>query len=106
VRVRRPLPGPLPIWAEIVLLPLVNIALAFLTVGIIVRIVGADPLHALALLVVGAFGSPESIGYTLYYATNFIFTGCSTSAARGRPTSAGWAAGSPCWRSTAICRSG
>jgi len=77
VKVRRPL----PVWAEIVLLPLVNIALAFITVGIIVRIIGVDPLHALELLVVGAFGSPESIGYTLYYATNFIFTGLAVSVA-------------------------
>ena len=77
MRVRRPLPS----WAEIVLLPLVNISLAFMTVGIIVRIIGADPLHALELLVAGAFGSPESIGYTLYYATNFIFTGLAVSVA-------------------------
>lgn len=68
-------PGTLPVWAEILLLPLINIALAFLTVGILVRLIGVDPLHALRLLVVGAFGSAESIGYTLYYATNFIFTG-------------------------------
>ena len=72
---------PLPTWAEIVLLPLVNISLAFITVGIIVRIIGADPLHALELLVVGAFGSRESIGYTLYYATNFTFTGLAVSVA-------------------------
>ncbi|HTR85968.1 MAG TPA: ABC transporter permease [Reyranella sp.] len=77
MRSRRPLPA----WAEIVLLPLVNIALAFITVGIIVRIIGVDPLRALELLVVGAFGSPESIGYTLYYATNFIFTGLAVSVA-------------------------
>lgn len=77
MRVRRPLPA----WAEIILLPLVNIALAFITVGIIVRIIGVDPLHALELLVVGAFGSQESIGYTLYYATNFIFTGLAVSVA-------------------------
>jgi ABC-type uncharacterized transport system permease subunit len=77
MRSRRPLPA----WAEIILLPLVNISLAFVTVGIIVRIIGADPMHALELLVVGAFGSPESIGYTLYYATNFIFTGLAVSVA-------------------------
>ena len=66
---------PLPTWAEIVLLPLVNIVLAFLVVGVIVAIIGVDPFHALQLLVVGAIGSSESIGYTLYYATNFAFTG-------------------------------
>jgi len=65
----------LPLWADIIVLPLINVALAFITVGIIVRIIGVSPFHALNLLVVGALGSPESIGYTLYYATNFIFTG-------------------------------
>jgi ABC-type uncharacterized transport system permease subunit len=78
---RRSLPGPLPIWADIILLPLINIALAFITVGIIVRIIGVDPFHALRLLVAGAVGSPESIGYTLYYATNFIFTGLAVAVA-------------------------
>ena len=72
---------PLPAWAEIVVLPLVNVALAFLTVGIIVRVIGVDPLHALRLLVVGAVGSSESIGYTLYYTTNFIFTGLAVAVA-------------------------
>lgn len=72
---------PLPTWAEIVLLPLVNIALAFLVVGVIVAIIGVDPFHALRLLVVGAIGSSESIGYTLYYATNFAFTGLAVAVA-------------------------
>src|SRR5262249_54409915 len=72
---------PLPAWAEIFLLPLINIALAFVTVSIIVRINGVDPFHALNLLVVGALGSPESIGYTLYYAPNFIFAGLAVAVA-------------------------
>jgi simple sugar transport system permease protein len=72
---------PLPVWADIALLPLVNIALAFITVGIIVRIIGVDPFYALRLLVVGAVGSSESIGYTLYYTTNFIFTGLAVAVA-------------------------
>lgn len=67
--------APLPVWADIVALPLINVALAFVTVGIIVAIIGVDPFHALRLLVVGALGSSESIGYTLYYTSNFIFTG-------------------------------
>jgi len=71
----RPSPRSLPAWAEIALVPLINIALAFLVVGVIVRLIGIDPFHALGRLVVGAVGSPESIGYTLYYATNFVFTG-------------------------------
>ena len=68
---RRPLPG----WVEIGVMPLANIAMAFLLVGLIVAVIGVDPFHALKLLVLGAVGSSESIGYTLYYATNFIFTG-------------------------------
>lgn len=71
----RPPQRSLPAWAEIVLVPLINIALAFLVVGVLVRLIDIDPFHALSRLVVGAVGSPESIGYTLYYATNFVFTG-------------------------------
>src|SRR3990167_4050077 len=77
----KPSRGPLPTWAEIVLLPMVNVALAFIVVGAIVAIIGVDPLHALRLLVVGALGSSESIGYTLYYATNFTFTGLAVAVA-------------------------
>src|SRR5476649_1031931 len=72
---------PLPVWADIVLLPLINIALAFIVVGIIVAIIGVNPFDALKLLVSGAVGSPDSIAYTLYYATNFIFTGLAVSVA-------------------------
>ncbi len=74
---RRPLPG----WVEVGLLPFANIAMAFLLVGIIVAVIGVDPLQALKLLVLGAVGSSESIGYTLYYATNFIFTGLAVAVA-------------------------
>src|SRR6185503_1231707 len=79
---RRPLPAhPLPLWADVIVLPLVNIALAFFVVGIIVTIIGVDPFRALRLLVVGAVGAPQSIGYTLYYATNFAFTGLAVAVA-------------------------
>jgi ABC-type uncharacterized transport system permease subunit len=71
----------LPKWADIILLPLINIALAFIVVGMIVALLGVDPFHALKLLVLGAVGSPESIGYTLYYATNFAFTGLAVAVA-------------------------
>jgi ABC-type uncharacterized transport system permease subunit len=74
-------PRPLPGWVEIGLMPLVNVAMAFLLVGLIVELIGADPLQALKLLVLGAVGSSESIGYTLYYATNFIFTGLAVAVA-------------------------
>ena len=65
----------LPRWADWVLLPALNLAAALIVSGVVVLAVGQNPLTALVLLVDGAVGSAEGIGYTLYYATNFIFTG-------------------------------
>ncbi len=64
----------LPRWLDIGVLPLVNLALALLAAAVVVALVGEDPLHVFAVLLQGAFG-PGSLGYTLYYATNFLFTG-------------------------------
>ncbi len=66
---------PIPKWADIILIPLINLAMAFGVSAIIIYLVGESPLEALKLMLEGAFGSSEGIGYTLYYATNFIFTG-------------------------------
>jgi simple sugar transport system permease protein len=71
----------LPPWAEYGLLPLLNVALAFLVSGVIVVILGENPVEAMRLLAYGAFGYPEAVGYTLYYATNFIFTGLAVAVA-------------------------
>ncbi len=65
----------LPRWVDLGLLPLVNLTAAMLVTGLIVLLLGENPLRALDLLVYGAFGYGEAWGYTLYYATNFIFTG-------------------------------
>ena len=65
----------LPGWAEYVLLPLLNLLLAFIVSGLIVLLVGENPLEAAQLLVYGAFGYGEAVGYSLYYATNFVYTG-------------------------------
>lgn len=71
----------LPAWADYVLLPLLNLALAFLVSGLVVVMLGESPLAAVRLLLYGAFGYGEAIGYTLYYATNFIFTGLAVAVA-------------------------
>ena len=42
---------------------------------------GENPLEALRLLLFGAFGYEEAIGYTLFYATSFIFTGLAVAVA-------------------------
>jgi simple sugar transport system permease protein len=64
-----------PPWVSNVVLPALNLAAALLVSAILIWLLGADPLAALKLLIAGAFGDSESIGYTLYYATSFIFTG-------------------------------
>ena len=68
-------PAKLPRWAELGLLPLINLAAALILSGVVVKILGESPWAALKLLASGALGTQEEIGYTLYYATNFIFTG-------------------------------
>ena len=65
----------LPLWIDLGLIPALNLAFALLISGLVVLAIGADPLQAVLLLVRGAFGYGEGLGYTLFYATNFIFTG-------------------------------
>ena len=71
----------LPRWADLGLLPLFNLGLALLAAGGVVALVGQDPWQVLGALLHGAFGTPRGIGYTLYYATTFIFTGLAVAVA-------------------------
>jgi ABC-type uncharacterized transport system permease subunit len=71
----------LPNWAEYGLIPLINLAVAFLVAGLVVLFVGESPLRAASLMITGAFGSGEGLGYTLFYATNFIFAGLAVAVA-------------------------
>ncbi len=71
----------LPRWVDFGLLPLINLVVAFLIAGLVVVFVGENPIRAAYLLVSGAFGSGYNIGFTLFYATNFIFTGLSVAVA-------------------------
>ncbi|HSU99924.1 MAG TPA: ABC transporter permease [Roseiarcus sp.] len=68
---------PLPAWADVALIPLVNVAAAFVISGFVVLAIGENPFQAVQSLVLGALGDLEGIGYTLFYATSFIFTGLS-----------------------------
>lgn len=56
-------------------LPALNLALALVLSAVVIVVVGEHPLRALRVLVAGAFGDAEALGYTLYYATSFVFTG-------------------------------
>ena len=74
-------PIDLPRWLDLVVLPLVNLAMAFAVSALVLLTIGQDPLQVLALLVKGAFGSRSGLSYTLYYATTFVFTGLAVAVA-------------------------
>ena len=71
----------LPRWAVLGVLPALNLLAAFAVAGLVVLLIGEDPWQVVRILVWGAFGFEEAIGYTLFYATSFIFTGLAVAVA-------------------------
>ncbi|MRH20935.1 ABC transporter permease [Rhodovulum strictum] len=71
----------MPKWADLVLIPLVSLVLAFGLSALVILAIGEDPVAAVRMMVSGALGSTYAWGYTLYYATNFIFTGLAVAVA-------------------------
>ncbi|WP_108261338.1 ABC transporter permease [Mangrovicoccus ximenensis] len=71
----------LPTWADVVLIPVINLVLAFLVSGLVILYIGENPVQALKVMVNGAMGSTRGWGYTLFFATNFIFTGLAVAVA-------------------------
>ncbi len=71
----------MPRWADVILIPAISLILAGLVSGVVILAVGQNPIEALRLMVVGSVGSTAGLGYTLYYATNFIFTGLAVAVA-------------------------
>lgn len=67
--------GELPVWVDVALVPLLNLLVALVIAGLVVLIIGENPLEAMWIMLKGAVGSLKGWGYLLYYATNFIFTG-------------------------------
>jgi len=67
--------GPMPRWLDLFGLPVLNLLMALIVSGLIVLAIGENPFAAMRVMAVGAFGDLGAVGYTLYYATNFIFTG-------------------------------
>src|SRR5882762_3842712 len=57
------------------LFPLIAVIAAFVIGGILIVIIGDNPIEAYRLLIGSAFSWPDGIGYTLFYATPLIFTG-------------------------------
>ena len=71
----------LPVWADVVLVPLISLALAAIVSALVLLSIGQSPVEAFTVMVDGALGSPYAWGYTLYYATSFIFTGLAVTVA-------------------------
>ena len=68
-------PGAVPGWVGYALLPLLNLVAAFALSGLVILVIGENPINVLSLMLTEAVGYPEAIGYTLYYTTDYIFTG-------------------------------
>lgn len=71
----------MPRWADAVLVPMISLLLAAFLSTLVIIAIGEDPIAAVQLMVKGALGSTYGWGYTLYYATNFMFTGLAVSVA-------------------------
>lgn len=65
----------LPWWFTALILPIANIALALFACAMMLWLMGINVISAAQIMFDGAFGNAEGISYTLYYATNFIFSG-------------------------------
>ena len=72
---------PLPRWADLFLLPLINLMAALVSCGLLVLAIGENPIQALGVMLKGAFVYSGGLGYTLYYTTNFVFTGLAVATA-------------------------
>lgn len=63
------------------LYPLIAVAAAFVIGGIIILIIGDNPITTFQLLVENSFGSVKGVTETLFYATPLIFTGLAVAVA-------------------------
>src|SRR5204862_7463229 len=61
--------------ARELLFPLIAVLAAFIVGGILILLVGDNPLDTYRLLLGAALSWPDGIGYTLFQATPLIFTG-------------------------------
>jgi simple sugar transport system permease protein len=71
----------LPRWANLLVLPLLNLCAAFGVAALVLLFVGESPLACLKLVLDSALLSGNGLQFTLFYATGFIFTGLAVSLA-------------------------
>jgi len=65
----------MPQWVDVFVIPLISLIIAFAISALVILAIGENPIDAVRVMVTGALGSTYGWGYTLYYATNFMFTG-------------------------------
>src|ERR1044071_7642073 len=65
----------MPKFARELLFPLIAVVAAFIVGGILILLVGDNPIVAYQLLLGSALSWPDGIGYSLFHATPLIFTG-------------------------------
>ncbi|SNS69597.1 ABC transporter permease [Antarctobacter heliothermus] len=71
----------MPAWADAVLVPVISVLLAAAISALVILAIGENPVTAFQLMVDGALMKSSGWGYTLYYATNFTFTGLAVAVA-------------------------
>ncbi len=71
----------LPLWASAIAMPLLNLFTALLVAALVIFMLGESPIESLGILIEGSLTRLDNLGYTLFYATTFIFTGLSVSIA-------------------------
>ncbi|NVK29799.1 MAG: ABC transporter permease [Gammaproteobacteria bacterium] len=71
----------LPTWYTAFVIPIVQLIAALAISSLVVLMVGENPFKALGILVNGAVNLQYGLSSTLYYATNFIFTGLAVAVA-------------------------
>lgn len=65
----------LPHWAQVTIVPVINVLVALALAGVVVGLLGENPFSAILIMIKGALVYPGGFGYTFFYATNLIFTG-------------------------------
>jgi general nucleoside transport system permease protein len=71
----------MPKWADVILVPAISLVLAFAISSLVILAIGESPGAALWIMIEGSLLSSYGWGYTLYYATNFMFTGLAVAVA-------------------------
>lgn len=71
----------MPQWADVVLVPVISLVIAFAISALVIMAIGEDPVRATEIMITGSLGSTYGWGYTLYYTTNFLLTGLAVSIA-------------------------